>query len=778
MLNRSKPFDILINDGIDGKSTFQVCKYGGWNMNRKIALFLALCLVSTGLITLFPTAAAQPYGGSVTTGDGSNPPTLKNYFDLWENVYFYVTATDNGTELQHKDIDIEIVNPSGSLVHSDTITTDEFGEAEDWWWGTSIPDRYTLFANYTGNPIAETTFRVYDPIPKSASVMTYANDFRHNGGTHALYFNSNDWVYFSVYVEDQYGNPFDNDGQVFIDVEHNGDSNSEWWWDEHTDSEAYIDEYYYPAGDYSGDNRFGSYFINVTNENSDSIGNATFNVVDVDISIAPDKSQYVQGDDVTILVETSIDDTIDVRIVDPEGNDLSGANWTGQPISAGRWTKEYTFGANLPDGEYDIQVFKDGNLMETMSISLRKYNLEVWTDTSAYLPGETMKVYYTITNNKDGSGITDAAIQWIFEFYDEDEFEWDVRRDDISTPGPQGFFQVSIPKSAYKPFDGDLWVWANDTNEHSSTQVEGIEIGNIDATVNTMDDEYIAGDFVLVNIQAHINGADLRNGRVAFNVSKDGVVIPAYTASNLQTNIRGDLKYIFVLQSAAQEGFYTIGINVTKAGTDEYDIAQTTFEVVKERDMSMELSFDNKYHSGGSRPLYYSGDSVTVTYTVYQADSVVTGLNCQYAVYYGNSIIAVGTTSSGAFSFSIPPDFEGVLTVIVEGKDSEGKSVSAGHSIDVVGMGILVNLNINKYQAGDTIKVQYDVIGTEPVGALYYYEIMDNHNNVIKREDLLLYRCDHDGQQGNRDHPGICVHLQAHGIFNNFHHGQEHLQTR
>ena len=96
-------------------------------MNRKISLFLALCLVSVGMMTLFPTTAAQPYGGSVVTGDGSNPPNLKNYFDIFENVHYYVTATDNGTELQYKTIDIEIVNPGGSLVHSDQISTNEFG---------------------------------------------------------------------------------------------------------------------------------------------------------------------------------------------------------------------------------------------------------------------------------------------------------------------------------------------------------------------------------------------------------------------------------------------------------------------------------------------------------------------------------------------------------------------------------------------------------------------------------------------------------------------------
>jgi hypothetical protein len=694
--------------------------------------------VSVGFAALLPTATAQPYGGSVSLGDSSNPPNLKDYFDLWENVNYYVTALENetiGAPLQYQTIDIEIVDPQGNGVHWNTISTNEFGNAEGWWTGTGTPDKYTIFANYTGVNLANTTFRVYDPIPVDATVMTYANDYRYSGGIPATYFNSNDWVYFSIYVEDQYGNPFNNDGQVFTEIEHNSDINSEWWWDEYTDSEAYIDESYWPDGDFDFDELYGSYFINVTNEIDESIGNATFIVVDVDIDIIPDKTQYVQGDKITLIVDTSIDDTIDVRILDPEGIDLIGANWTNQPIVNSQWTKEYTFDANLPDGNYEIQILKDGNIMETQTINLRKFNLKIWTDNGAYLPGETMKVFYTITNNKDGSGVTDATLQWIFEFYDIDASQWDLKRDTISTPGAQGSFSISIPKSAYKSFDGDLWAWANDTLDHSSEKFRHVEIGGISASVNTENDEYLAGDFATVDISAGVNGGDLRYGNVAFEITKDGEEITAYTKNNLKTDIRGDLSYVFVLQSGAEEGIYTVNINVTKDGTDEWDTAQDTFEVVSEREMSIEMSFDNKY-STGTRPQYYSGDTVTVTYTIYKGDSIVTGLNCEYSTSYGNNIIKVGTTSSGQFSFDIPSDFEGTISVAVECTDSQGTKVHESDSISVLGTGILLNPSSNQYSPGDTIKIQYRVVGTDVPNSLFYIEIWDNHGNIIKRENV------------------------------------------
>jgi hypothetical protein len=355
-----------------------------------------------------------------------------------------------------------------------------------------------------------------------------------------------------------------------------------------------------------------------------------------------------------------------------------------------------------------------------------------------------MKVYYTIINNKDGSGITDSSLEWTFEYYDAEDGEWKTHWNEISSPGSQGFFQVSIPKTAYKNSNGKLTVWANDTSDHSDMQPLNIELSSIYAIVDTMDNEYIAGDFVVVIVDGVVNGATLRNGNVALNISKDGAVIPSYTVNNLRTDIKGNLRYIFTLQSAASEGFYTISVNVSKEGTNEYNHAQTTFEVVKERDMWMELSFDNKPMTTSGGPVYFSGEEVKVGYSVYQGDSILKGLNCQWAAFYRNemlndiNMIAVGTTSSGSFSFTIPTGYEGTIYVAVECTDSDGQKVSTIEQIDVKGTGILVNPNPDRYRSGETIKVQYEVVGTEPSNALYYYEINDGRriSNIVKRENL------------------------------------------
>ncbi|UCF08817.1 MAG: hypothetical protein JSW28_03755, partial [Thermoplasmata archaeon] len=511
-------------------------------MKKEMAFYLAFCLVSLGIILLLPTGCAQPYGGSVWTGDEQE--NHKDYFDREEDVYYYIEATENGgAPLQDADIRIEISGPVG-IVHNVTIHTDIYGRASGFWHEDLDKDigTYTLYANYTIHNIGSRNFRIYTPIPRFAEVETYIDGYRDSDGTPGRYFSSDELVFFSIYVTDQHGNPFEDDGPVYYEIGHNGQTLTEYWWTYTTDSEGYIDDYYEP-GDITGDAVYGLYYINVTDEQDFSIGNTTFEVVDVSIDISPYKTQYVQGEEITIVVTSSVPGPIDVRILDPDKEVLPSANWVDQDLINSQWTSDYILGTGLPDGEYEIQVIKDDNLMESNTIVVKKYALNIWTDSGAYLPGETMTVFYTITNNKDGSGVDDATLQWIFQYYDEDV--WDLRetRQDIISTGSFGDFKVTIPKSASGIETGALHVWANDTSGRSDLQKEDIDIGEIVAQLEIDDDGYLAGDFILVEIEAMIDSMahPLKNGDVHLNVSKEGVELRDYTTSGLKTDERGRL---------------------------------------------------------------------------------------------------------------------------------------------------------------------------------------------------------------------------------------------
>jgi uncharacterized protein YfaS (alpha-2-macroglobulin family) len=672
---------------------------GGMRMKKKFTILVAFCMVSMAITTILPTVASQPYGGSILTGDNNDPPNYKNYFDLSENVYYYIHATDDSRPFQLKDIDILIMNPGGTPVHANTITTDQYGNAEGAWGGTGTPNQYTIYANYSGENLAIETFRVYDPIPGSADITTYTENYRYNGGTPAYYFSSNDRIYFSIFILDQYGNPYyevpwrADEIQYWIyhnEIEVDYDSDD-------TDDEGYIDDSFRPFPTFMGDEIYGIYEINVTREDGTPLNESLdfiFEVADVDIDITPFKAQYVQGDDITINVQASVTGTIDIRMINPDGEVVSSANWTDQNLANGQWTKTYTLLSMLPDGDYEIQVLKSGNLMETKSISIQKYALVVLTDTGAYLPGETMTVLYTITSNRDGSDVSDASLEWIFQYYDLGDASYEVIRDGPDPTGPFGSFQVSIPASAYMFIDPDLWVWANDTGGHSDEKHLSIDIGGISTTVNLGDDKYIAGDFIVVYVEAFVDDTyPLRSGDVKLNVTKDGVQLSAYTKTGLMTDDQGKLMYIFSLQSNTETGIYTIGINVSKEDTKQWDTASTNFEVVEHRDLSVDLGFD--------KPRYYSGDAVTVTYTALRGEAIEENVNCEYRIYYMDSdshahYIAAGTTNTGQFTFTVPSDLVGELYVNVEVTDSDGIEAQRTEMFDISRADILLTPDKNQ----------------------------------------------------------------------------------
>ncbi|UCE73325.1 MAG: hypothetical protein JSV56_09855, partial [Methanomassiliicoccales archaeon] len=336
-------------------------------------------------------------------------------------------------------------------------------------------------------------------------------------------------------------------------------------------------------------------------------------------------------------------------------------------------------------------------------------------------------------------------IEWEFWYYDVDDIEWEEDDGEIGSPGSSGSFEVPIPKSASKIHDGHLFVWANDSSDkHSDAKDMEIEIGGISASVNVLSDTYMAGDFVRVSISASIFSSPLKNGDVHLDLLKDDDEIAGYTVENLKTDIHGKLTYIFKLESGIGEDIYTVFINVTKSGTDEYDTAQDSFEVVDKRDLSLVLKFDNKYYTDEDwddyDPRYYSGDTMTVTYIVYRGGDIVQNLNCVYTITYSLSgkdyILEVGTTTAGQFTYNIPADFDGSLTVEVEVKDTDGASASREQDVDVDRLGMILNPDKNQYLAGDTITIEYYTVGTPVTNAGYYYEIADEQGGIIVREEL------------------------------------------
>jgi hypothetical protein len=672
--------------------------------------------------------------------------TPTTFFPVDSRVYYTVIVVDeHDAPLQWTWVDI-FVEHNSDKYNVDDIRLDHEGYGDDYfdidWYWFSTSDQigdYTMEVQEPlGTPLANTAdFSVYEP-EYSAEIGTFSGGYT----TSAITFPTDGWVYWSAHIEDQHGINLPSGREIYLMVEHDGDEvriPSSSWWDYTVDDEGNVSNNFWIGSYWNYDEQIGKYTIRVHDSNTEEqfSGSADFEVIVIKIS--PKKTEYAQGEEITITVTAEIfQSNINVTIYDEDWSIIE--DWNDQSMANRVWTTTYTLAETLPDGQYYLLLNEsatDRPLGEIM-FNVKKFTLQTLPDAGAYLPGETMTLHYTVTSNKDGSGVTGTTIEYIFEYYDTQDGEWKSLPAQEFTAGASGSFPIVIPELASKTRDAELRVWANDTSDHSSYNYLNVRIGGISASLSINDNEYLAGDFVIDTIRAYVDYSyPLKNGNVHLTVSKEGVEIAAYTETNLKTDLQGRLTYIFALQDNAEIGLYTVEINVSKE--NEWDTDQETFEIVDERDMTLELGFDNTYYSDSDYPLYYSGDIVRVTYTALRGEEIVDNVNCEYWVYYGNNYISAGTTSAREFTFTIPADFEGRLSLYVEVTDSESNKASTFPTpayIDVHGPSLLLNPKMPEYLPGDTVKIEYKVVGTQLPDVSYYYEIKDNRGNVIRREDL------------------------------------------
>jgi hypothetical protein len=662
-------------------------------------------------------------------------------FPIDSRVYYTVMVVDeHDAPFQWDWVDIFVEHNSDKYNVDDIwLDSEGFGDDDfeiDWYWFSTSDQigSYTMEVQEPlGTPLVNTAdFIVYEPI-FTASIKTYTGGYT----TSATVFPVDGEVYWTAHIEDQHGKNISSGTSVYLQIEHDGDI-WRFWADSADNNGNASGDFWLWSSPWDDDEQIGLYIIRVSDGQYNDPFQGSMDIEVISLELSPDKDKYSQGEEITITITSSkFQSNIDVTIYDDEWSKIS--SWEDQSMANRVWTTSYTLANSLPDGQYFIQLNESetDRALGSLLFNVKKYTLDIWTDSEAYLPGEIMEVFYTVTSNKDGSGVSGTSIEWKLWYYNTVDDEWDSIPGDSFTSDSAGKFLVTIPDTASIHHDPTiLHIWANDTSDHWYYWPEQLDLGKIDAQVNTNSNEYLAGDFVIVNIQGHIMSGwhPLREGNVALNVSLNGVEIVTYTVNGLMLDMQGELKYIFQLQDSAETGDYIVTVNVSKE--DDWDISSDMFEVVDKRPMAVQLKFDDQYYNG-AYPQYYSGEMVTVTYTVFRGEDVLENVNCKYQVRDESEdmYIAVGTTSTGEFTFDIPDNYDGYLDVIVTITDSEGNTVSRSAEIKVDRASLLLKPNTNYYSPGTTIKVSYRVVGNEIENANYYYEIKDN-SNIIKRESL------------------------------------------
>ncbi|UCE38077.1 MAG: hypothetical protein JSW00_02215 [Thermoplasmata archaeon] len=594
-------------------------------------------------------------------------------------------------------------------------------------------------------------FTIYEPT-YTADIDTFTDD---TYTTETSTFPANGQVFWNAYIKDQQGKNYPSYSWVYLQVEHDGQIYDNW--NGYTDDTGNATDYFWLSnqGVWTTEEQVGLYTIRISDSPTGDpfSGSAQFEVIGIDIT--PDKDKYSQGEDITITVTSRIyQSDIDVTIYDYDDWGDKIKSWKDQSMSSKTWTTTYNLEDNLPDGQYRLCV-NDSDTKRNLgqlSFNVKKYTLEIQYDAESYLPGEAMNIYYTITSNADGSGVSGTTIEYTLRYYDTEKSEWEYYYSDpiSGDESGAGSFSVDIPDTASKTSQVTFHVWANDTKDHFYKITDYPSLGYLTASVsvdNPPPDWYLPGDHVEVNIYSEVDGRDpLKEADCALNVSKNGVEISDYTVSGLKTDMEGRLTYIFQLNSDAEIGEYEITVNVSKG--DEWDIAMADFEIKEKRKMTLKFKFDNDIYLGTNYPQYYSGDTVTVTYTALRGEEVVDNANIKYWIrdsddsYY----LASGTSNTGEFTFEIPENYEsrsGRLRFDAKvWDDSESAWMPVGTYdyftayIEVDRAGLILKPNRNNYSPGDTITVEYSVVGADIPEASYHYKITDDKGITVKKESL------------------------------------------
>ncbi len=459
-----------------------------------------------------------------------------------------------------------------------------------------------------------------------------------------------------------------------------------------------------------------------------------FYVISMDIYIHPSLTRYTQGQDIEIRIESNLPDEVDITIVSQISGSyeiLQGAEWEDQEFLDEFWNADYRIPSNTPDGEYYVVVNRsdDGRFIGSHQFTIRKYTLDVETEKEVYLPGETVRAYYTIENILDGSQSTGVTVQWRVTYRNE-------TNDEVMFKGTttQGWFSFMLPEDARTNHQFIIEVWANHTSGHTHDRRLTRYVGRLSTDITLDDHEYLPGQTIYLDVVTSANyyGWNQYLGYADLKVEllKDGDVLGEYTVET-STDSSGHRTIWIELSDDIEAGIYTIRANGTY--NDNWDEDEEQFEVV---DLSRVLTIHLRTDKGGNH--YYPGDTVTITYSVTRQGEIVTGANVKYYVSDSQKVHAFEYASGGSIVFEIPTDYNpetsGNLEVSVYARYDQ-ETVGWNEIAIPVDLGrILINSDDNEFEkGGDNLTFRYELLHI-PQGSIdtIEYRVYNAYGHIVK----------------------------------------------
>jgi len=433
---------------------------------------------------------------------------------------------------------------------------------------------------------------------------------------------------------------------------------------------------------------------------------------------------YYPGQEIALTVMTGNTDAFYVQIWNETNDDLV-TPWTYQTVDeTGVWTESFTIPDDAKDGTYVVQVMAETSdaLWFEEEFEVAMYALILDTDRYYVLPGETVMVEYMVVDMATLSLYSDVTVEWNAIWYNESGVA-QLETGEL-VPGYFGIEEFTIPAEINLTSDYDIYFWANDTDDRSMETGFTFSIGQLGGDVSTYETWYLAGEVVVVSVDAWVEWDDLPGADVDIVVEKDGSVLADYGVSNLMTGDYGLVEHEFTLATDADAGTYVVTATISKVG---YSIVRmTTFNI--ELDYSLEVQLD--------RDEYFGGQTAALTFKTMWGSEEVANNSVFYIVYTSAGNLTVGNTSTGEASFDVPLEFVGWMYV-------EAVTIVNGYFLDswdeawVQKAYIALVPAVESYSGGDAVQWNFEIL-TMMADGLLSYEIEDESGDAVATTSMTF----------------------------------------
>ncbi len=447
------------------------------------------------------------------------------------------------------------------------------------------------------------------------------------------------------------------------------------------------------------------------------------------VALAPGKytgtNVYVPGETIQITITATPGDLVNLLIEDAAAVHVTTIN--NLTIgSSGQRIVTYTLPMSWPDGfGYRVQGTDTsaGNQVRFAFFGIFTYNVGLWTDRSAYLPGDTVTVSWSVTYIQNGSLAPNGI--GVLEAYD-------VAGNALFTPQ----YNFSASQSSYAfaiaPTEATgqrpwVYFWFNDTaGLRMYTATRRFFVNPLGIILQLSAASYAPGGVVTANIYTRVSPNPANPNLfdpaapgvpVSVNVTDLGTgnVVPGYSATGLVTDASGYLSYVFQLTSTPTTGNYEVDATATAHGTLSASTS-ATFAVRPVAALSVQISLD--------KLAYASGDTVHATAQKFPSTANVS-YTWQVRDLATNAVLANAAGAQSTYGYPIPTSYEGTLVVTVTINDGNGSTATASTDASVSFGYLALSLDRSEFNPGDTITATFSLTSNVITNPTYFWQVRD-----------------------------------------------------